>query len=382
MFHELLTRNEEGFPSKPLSENITIFQTLPVEEPQFQENFNLTKFPTTRFYGSKRKQLAWLQEIFRDIPGRTVLDGFGGTGTVSLLLSAMGKVVTYNDIFKFNEINARALFLFQTNPIDEIELREYIHKVNPYKGFISSTFSNIFFRNSENNWLDGFMRMISEVQNETVKSLLLYCLFQACLQKRPFNLFHRANLYIRDSTQSVSFGNRVTWETPFPQHMFNALRELRKAQDLMKYPVQVLTSQPVEKIKNTFDIVYLDPPYFQLTGNPESYLRRYHFLEGLARFNEWPDLIDYSSKTRRFVDKEETGEWSSKLEFLTRLTDLLSMHKSSTVVMSYVTGSYPSEEVLTKIFETTFSTVIKKKMKFNRALSTQGREEILLIGSP
>ena len=382
MFHELLTRNTEGFPSKPLSENITIFQTPSLEKPSLQENFNLIKFPTTRFYGSKRKQLAWLQEIFRDIPGRTVLDGFGGTGTVSLLLSAMGKEVTYNDIFKFNEINARALFLFQTNSIDEIELQKYIYKVNPYKGFISSTFRNIFFRDFENNWLDGFMRMISEVQNETVISLLLYCLFQASLQKRPFNLFHRANLYIRDSKQSVSFGNRITWETPFPELMFNAFRELRKAQDLMKYPVQVLNRQPIEAIKIKFDIVYLDPPYFQLTRNPESYLQRYHFLEGLARFNEWPDLIDYSSKTRGFRNKNEAGEWSSKPEFLNRLTDLLSMHKSSTVVMSYVSGSYPSEEILTKMFETTFGTVIKKKMKFNRALSTQGREEILLIGNP
>ena len=41
------------------------------------------KFPSTRFSGSKRRFLFWIWENIRDIKFKTVLDVFGGTGSVS-----------------------------------------------------------------------------------------------------------------------------------------------------------------------------------------------------------------------------------------------------------------------------------------------------------
>jgi adenine-specific DNA-methyltransferase len=34
--------------------------------------------------------------------------------------------------------------------------------------------------------------------------------------KRPFNLFHRKNLYLRFANVERSFGNKASWDTPFP----------------------------------------------------------------------------------------------------------------------------------------------------------------------
>ena len=41
-------------------------------------------------------------------------------------------------------------------------------------------------------------------------------------------------------------------------------------------------------VKETADLVYIDPPYFSALSDNE-YVRRYHFVEGLAR--NWKMLI-------------------------------------------------------------------------------------------
>lgn len=65
----------------------------------------IASFPKTRFYGSKRRLLGWIYDALKDLPFNTVLDGFGGTASVSLLFKAMGKEVTYHDGLLFNTIS-------------------------------------------------------------------------------------------------------------------------------------------------------------------------------------------------------------------------------------------------------------------------------------
>jgi len=59
-------------------------------------------FPSTRFQGSKLKIVDWIWEAIKDLDFGTVLDAFGGTGSVGYMLKNKGKAVTYNDILKFN----------------------------------------------------------------------------------------------------------------------------------------------------------------------------------------------------------------------------------------------------------------------------------------
>ena len=55
--------------------------------------------------------------------------------------------------------------------------------------------------------------------------LARHALNQACLMKRPFNLFHRKNLYIRTANVERQFGNKTTWETPFPTLFTRLVKE-------------------------------------------------------------------------------------------------------------------------------------------------------------
>jgi adenine-specific DNA-methyltransferase len=132
-----------------------------------------------------------MHDPFRHCPRR-----LGGTGSVSLLFKAMHKRVTYHDGFRFNEDVARTVLA--PRPALTRQVEEKLEAVKPCVGIVSQHFSGIFFRDDENVWLDGFIAQIATDPNtRDAKALLSYLIYQACLKKRPFNLFHRANLRLR-----------------------------------------------------------------------------------------------------------------------------------------------------------------------------------------
>ena len=59
-------------------------------------------FPSTRFQGSKLKIADWIWESVQGLNFDSVLDAFGGTGSVGYMFKTKKKKVTYNDMLKFN----------------------------------------------------------------------------------------------------------------------------------------------------------------------------------------------------------------------------------------------------------------------------------------
>ncbi|ALO38291.1 hypothetical protein UZ73_08460 [Alcaligenes faecalis] len=339
-----------------------------------------SSFPTTRYYGSKRRQIDWLREEFRGLEGCTALDAFGGTGAVSHLLSQLGWDVTYNDVFQFNTISARALFSSSHNQLSVADVASFLETVEPCSGFIHATFANLYFTDEENAWLDGFMRALTNIE-PAYKDLLLHCLFQACLKKRPYNLFHRANLKLRQSKVEVQFGNRTTWEKSFTEHILSTFKEVRQMQQGASGSISVTTGQTAEEIAPGYDFVYVDPPYFKRAKSTDSYLSRYHFLEGLARYDEWPRLLDRDDRLRR-LQAASVGEWADKAALMRNIAALVQTHRNATFALSYVSGAHPSESELFTLFCDSFSRVRLSRRAYGRALSKQKFFEILLIGKP
>lgn len=79
--------------------------------PNYEMDAVIANFPKTRYYGSKRRLLGWIYQELKDLPFNTVLDGFGGTASVSLLFKAMGKQVNFHDALLCNTIAAKALLV-------------------------------------------------------------------------------------------------------------------------------------------------------------------------------------------------------------------------------------------------------------------------------
>ena len=101
----------------------------------------LHKAPTTRYQGSKRSILPWIYENLKSLPFETVLDGFGGTGSVSYLFKLMNKKVTFNDILPSNRMTGIALIENNSVTLDEDDLEFITHRNGfKYPNFIENTF--------------------------------------------------------------------------------------------------------------------------------------------------------------------------------------------------------------------------------------------------
>ena len=353
--------------------------------PIFPEPSLISVFPKTRYYGSKRRLLSWLYSELSAVDFTSVLDVFGGTACVSQLFRLMQKQVTYHDAFRFNLDVARTV-LSDTLALCPNSLASYLDSVKPRNGVVARNFRDIFFLHQENLWIDGFMKGLDPFYFTTQQiSLLKYLLYQACLKKRPFNIFHRANLTLRTNVSvKRSFGNSTTWEKPFKEHITSAYHDLEHGRFRSKHNVSILAPGNASAIDGNYDLVYIDPPYVSRkeSYNRDDYWRRYHFLEGLSMYESWETRLDTTSRVKMMPTPGHFVAWSRKASFREQLFHFIELHSRSIVALSYVDTGYPSLEEIQSFFDDTFASFELKYLDLNHALSRERRRECLWIGFP
>jgi adenine-specific DNA methylase len=238
------------------------------------------QYPSTRYSGSKRRFVEWIWEHVKELPFDSALDAFGGTASVSLLFKRYGKQVFYNDLLKFNQIIGTAVIENSTVKVTPEDLNTVLQfSPDGYPDFIQREFEGTFFLDTENAWLDRVVTNISKVENEYKQAILMASLFQACLAKRPFNLFHRVNLNIRTASVRRTFGNKTTWEHPFSDLFSRYAIEYNNAIFSNGQENGVVGGYDALSAPNGVDLVYLDPPYFSASASQgTNYLAFYHFL--------------------------------------------------------------------------------------------------------
>ncbi|MBI4296265.1 MAG: DNA adenine methylase [Chloroflexi bacterium] len=337
------------------------------------------KFPSTRFQGSKAKLVDWIWDSIKDLNFDTTLDAFGGTGAVAHLLKRNGKQVTYNDSLRFNYLIGLALIENNSHRLSEEDVDWILHR-HPeihYPNTIQSLFSDIYYTDEENAWLDQTVTNIRHITNPYKYALAYFALFQACIIKRPFNLFHRKNLYIRFSNVKRSFGNKTTWDRPFEQWFRHFVAEANQAVFDNGRTNTALNLDPLN-IPGTFDLVYIDTPYISSKGVGVDYLHFYHFLEGLTIYDEWPNRIDYAKKHRPL--KTTKSEWVDKNRIFDAFRRIFQRYRDSILVVSYRDNGIPSEQELLELLRDYKQDVIEvKKMNHKYVLSTYSSAELLFV---
>ncbi len=336
-------------------------------------------FPATRYQGSKRKRVGWIWEQVYQLEFESVLDVFGGTGIVSHLFKNAGKQVSYNDYLTFNYniglglIENREVILME----DEINLILTRDKSIPYPDFIQRTFQNIYFTDDENVWLDYVVYNIDHLLlNPYKRALARFALFQACIIKRPYNLFHRANLYMRTAEVERSFGNKKTWDTPFETHFRSFIAEANQSVFDNKQENSALQCDALDT-PTGFDLVYLDPPYLNAKGIGVDYHDFYHFLEGLVNYDSWEGRIDYRSRHRRL--QPEKSPWNTSSRIAEAFKQVIERHKDSILVISYRDDGIPTKEQLLGILRQYKPNVIEAAEPTQYVLSHKKFHELLLI---
>jgi len=345
------------------------------------------ELPVTRYYGSKRKLVQKIWTVFEDLnlDFNSVLDVFGGSAIFSYYAKTKNKSVIYNDIFRFNYLIGRALI---DNINSTITQDQIVNLLKPkenekYRNVIYDNYKDIYFTDEENKLIDIVIQNIEKLENEHDKASAYYVLFQTCLIKRPFNIFHRKNLSLRLNHVNSNFGNKKTWEKSFEELFLKFHLELKQFQ-FESQKENICINSSALNCSYSADLVYIDPPYFNENGTHVSYHSRYHFLEGLSNYDNLESNISLQKNNKEIIINK-TAEFEDKKTFCNDLADLVEKHNNSIIAISYRNHGYPSIDDISQILKTH---MINCKVEiidlgdYSYALnrSNLGKKEFLIIG--
>jgi adenine-specific DNA-methyltransferase len=345
-------------------------------------DFSQKQMPMTRYQGSKRRIVNWIIGAVKELDFESALDIMGGTGTVAYNLKKLGKNVTYNDFLLWNYHNGVALIENKSTLIDSSDIEKIftVDDAYEYDDLVERIFPDIYFTNEENIEIDIVAQNIAMLADGIKKSMAYFCLCQTLIMKRPYNLFHRKNLYMRTDDVERSFGNKATWEKPIR----NAFEQVAKELNASTFDNGMVTqSKNLDcfDVKSGYDLVYIDSPYLNGKGTGVDYRGFYHFLDGICDYKNWEEKIDLKSKHRRLVP--ENNPWNDSKKMSGNFHRLFSKHSESIIVVSYRTDGIPSVSEIKRQLERT-----KKEVKvyyregLQYALSPNKKNaEVLLIGT-
>jgi adenine-specific DNA-methyltransferase len=355
------------------------------------QNLYLKRFPTTRYQGSKRKMLLTLANSFSEFNFNTALDLYSGSGTVSLLLRHLKKNVIANDYLKYNQNTAEVFLTAKTEDFNKenfIHTLEYLLKEAPIKNtpLVNENFKDIYYTEEENLQIDRFCQNLNNVSlSPLLQKIAIYCVGQSLLMKRPYNLFHRANLNMRTKNVKRSFGNAKTWETSISKHSIKIFTELSKfpfAESTGLTPKTLnLNTLELTKFPTNIDLIYLDPPYMNKKGTGVDYGNFYHFLDGLI------DYRLFANGNNKFAHKpiiRKQPAWSNKNSALQELKQVASYWKDAILVISYRNDGIPNQnEIALALRECGRTSYLSEEISYKYALSKgTNTKEQLIISDP
>ncbi len=356
-----------------------------------QRTLQLPRFPTTRYQGSKRKIIQLLSGIFHNLNFDTALDLYSGSGMVTLLLRYMEKATSANDYLQFNAMTARLFLNAESSDFVEkefVENLDYLLNGAPLEEetLVANHFDGIFFLGRENLQIDRFCQAISKLNvSELQRDILRYCVGQSLLMKRPYNLFHRANLDMRTKDVKRSFGNAKTWETDIATHALKIFRELSKfpfpprtADNSVSYN---LNTQDLTGLPTKMDLIYLDPPYLNARGVGLKYTDFYHFLDGLCDYSLFETR---NTSVAHMPIVSETSAWTSRKGAVDELERVVDRWSGSTLVVSYRNDGVPSEGEMLEILSAGGRCVdLHAEVSYKYALSHSATtKEQVIISTP
>ena len=290
------------------------------------------KYPATRYMGSKSKLLPQIWAVASQFNFDSVVDLFSGSGIVGYMFKAQGKTVISNDYMAMSATFTKAMV--ENNnvvlPLDEakkllIEKRESDH-------FVEETFRGLYYKDEENRLIDILRTNIAAIRDQYKKAIAMTALIRACTKKRPRGIFtytgDRYNDGRKDLQKSLEQQFLEAVESINNAIFDNGCENKSKHGDAMEV-----------KIKHP-DLVYIDPPYYSPLSDNE-YVRRYHFVEGLAR--DWKGVeIQENTVTKKF--KSYPTPFSTRKGAADAFDKLFKKFSDSILIVSYSSNSQPTQD--------------------------------------
>src|SRR5260370_8065704 len=138
------------------------------------------------------------------------------------------------------------------------------------RSFVRDRLKGVYFTDRENKWIDHVVARISSLKGEPSalaykRALLHYALFQSCLIKRPFNLFHRRNLYLRIANVKRQFGNKSSWDKSFGPRFAAFCAEANRSVFEGAQTCRAMRHNALDIPDNSYPLLHIYPPYLTNT---------------------------------------------------------------------------------------------------------------------
>ena len=296
-------------------------------------------YPRLRYMGSKHRLLPWLHETFATLSFRSALDLFSGSGCVSYLLKSMGKCVSANDFLEFAHHLAIATTENSEVTVSTSESAALAQPQGAQPHFIERTFEGIFFDRADLRFLDTVSTNLQQVDRRHTRALVQASLTRACMKKQPRGVFTVGGQRYDDGRKDL----RMPLEAHFQESLvlFNGLVFDNG------HANTATRSDALEAGRTPVDLVYMDPPYVP-RADDNCYVKRYHFLEGLASYWTAPGTeIDPRSRVKKL--RKRFTPFSYRKTAPAAFDALFRKYADSTLVLSYSSNGFPDLPALVAI---------------------------------
>ena len=295
------------------------------------------RYPTTRFMGSKNKLLSEIWAVASQFEFETAIDLFSGSGIVGYMLKSHGKAVVSNDYMAMSATFSKAMIENSHIVLPPAEALALLEPDHPVDRFVESRFAGLYFSDDDNRLIDVLRTNIKSVKNPYKRAIAMSALMRACLKKRPRGIFTYVGHRYDDGRRDLAMSFRAQFLEAVDAINAAIFDNGKKSKSRHGDAMTMKTREP--------GLAYVDPPYFSPLSDNE-YVRRYHFVEGLAR--DWHGVeIQEHTVTKKF--KSYPTPFSSRKGATEAFDHLFRRFKNSVLVVSYSSNSQPTLDEMVAI---------------------------------
>lgn len=301
----------------------------------------IKNYPPTRFMGSKSKLLTEIMAVADNFEYSSVLDLFSGSGIVGYMFKTLGKKVISNDYMAMSATFTKAMVENNRVTLSIDEARRLMEQSADTDHFVEERFRGLYFSDDDNRLIDVLRMNIWQMEDEYKRAIAMAALIRACTKKRPRGLFTYVGM-----GEKYNDGRRDL-QISMSQQFLENVEAVNNAVFDNGHDNASIWGDAMSVPGDKPDLVYIDPPYYSPLSDNE-YVRRYHFVEGLAR--DWKGVeFQEHTKTKKF--KSYPTPFSSRDGAAAAFDSLFEKYKDSILIVSYSSNSQPTKEEMVEIME-------------------------------
>ncbi len=295
-------------------------------------------YPKTRFMGSKQKLIEEIWKQASRFEVNSVIDLFSGSGVVGYMFKSQGMKVISNDYLYMSSTFAKAMIENNGVTLSNEEVRDLMVDHGDVDEFVEHKFQGLYFNDEDNRFIDVVRTNIRSLSDEYKKAIAMTALIRACMKKRPRGLFTYTGERYDDGRKDLKLS--------FAEQFAENVRVVNAAVFDNGKDNKAINGDSLA-LEATADMVYIDPPYFTPASDNE-YVRRYHFVEGLAR--NWEGVeIQENTSTKKF--KNYPTPFSTRTGAYDAFDTLFSKFRNSILIVSYSSNSIPGKDEMIELLK-------------------------------